>query len=132
DPIEQRGVAGKAHAAECAEELLHAVWDEDRAERDAQDRFGIFVDRAVNVAERGNVVMRFCFGHRHAPSMVLFLACAFTGRWWAKAAALDESLEDKLIGGGGRCKEPCDRARRALPGCHSGIATGATPCGRTH
>src|SRR5262252_7944103 len=76
DSIEQRGVAGKAHAAECAEQLLHAVWNEDRAERDAQDRLGIFVDRAVNIAERGNVVMRCCFGHRHAPSMMLSLACA--------------------------------------------------------
>src|SRR5262245_54449614 len=92
DPIEQRGVAGKAHAAECSKQLLHAVRDEDRAERDAQDRFGILVDRAVNVAECGNVVTRCCFGHRRAPSMVLFLACAFTGCRWTKAAALDDSL----------------------------------------
>src|SRR5262245_47840539 len=92
DPIEQRGVAGKAHAAECSEQLLHAVRNEDRAERDAQDRFGILVDRAVNVAECGNVVTRCCFGHRRAPSMVLFLACAFTGCRWTKAAALDDSL----------------------------------------
>src|SRR5260370_13255032 len=87
DPIEQRGVAGKPHAAECAEQLLQAVRNEDRPEHDSQDRFGIFVDRAVNVAERGNVVMRCCFGHHRAPSMVLSLACAFTGYRWAKAAA---------------------------------------------
>jgi len=47
--------------------------------------------------------------------MVLFLACAFTGYRWAKAAALDDSLEDELIGAGGRCKEPCGGARRRLP-----------------
>src|SRR5258708_496756 len=92
-----------------------AARNEDRAERDAQDRFGIFVDRAVNIAERGNVVMRCCFGHHRAPSMVLSLACAFTGDRWAKAAALDDSLEDELIGDGGRCKEPCGGTRRKLP-----------------
>jgi hypothetical protein len=42
--------------------------------------------------------------------MVLSLACAFTGYRWAKAAALDDSLEDELIGAGGRCKEPCGGA----------------------
>jgi hypothetical protein len=45
--------------------------------------------------------------------MVLSLAAAFTGCRWAKAAALDESLEDKLIGGGARCKEPYGGARSA-------------------
>src|SRR5262249_61163987 len=67
----------------------------------------------------------------HAPSMVLSLACAFTGYRWTKLCLL-VTLEDKLIGGGGRCKEPCDGARRALAGCHSGIWAGATPCSRPH
>jgi hypothetical protein len=46
--------------------------------------------------------------------MVLSLACAFTGYRWAKAAALDDSLEDELIGDGGRCKEPCGGTRLRL------------------
>src|SRR5262245_45207472 len=131
EPVEQRAVAGKAHAAECSEQLLHAMGNEDRAERDPQDRLRVFPDGVVYLAEGGNVVMRCCFGDRHAPSMVLSLACAFTRYRWTKLCLL-VTLEDKLIGGGGRCKEPCDGARRALAGCHSGIATGATPCSRTH
>src|SRR6266487_6543725 len=115
DPIEQRGVASKAHAAECAEQLLHAMRNEDRAERDAQDRFGIFVHRAVNAAERGNVVMRCCFGHRRAPLDGAFPRLRLHRiYWWAKAAPLDDALEDELIGGGGRCKEPCGGARHTF------------------
>src|SRR5262245_65058708 len=57
DPIEQRGVAGKAHAAECSKQLLQAMRDEDRAERYAQYRLRIFAHGVVDLAERGNVVM---------------------------------------------------------------------------
>ena len=36
--FEQCGIGGEAHAAECAEQLLHPVRNEYAAERDPQDR----------------------------------------------------------------------------------------------
>jgi hypothetical protein len=57
DAVEQRGVSGKAHAAEGSEQFLHPMRNEDAAERDPQDRFGILVHGAVDVTERGNVVV---------------------------------------------------------------------------
>src|SRR5215831_14805111 len=86
DPIEQRGVAGKAHAAECSEQLLQTMRDEDPAERDPQDRLRIFAHGVVDIAERGNVAMWCCFGHWCAPRCALSLACAFTGCRWAKVS----------------------------------------------
>jgi hypothetical protein len=56
DAIKERGVPGKAHAAERSKQLLHAMRNEDSAERDAQDGFGILVHCAVNVTERRNVM----------------------------------------------------------------------------
>src|SRR5262249_33321208 len=68
EAVEQRGVARQAHAAERSEQLLHAVRDENCAERYAQDRLGILFHRVVNAAERGNVVTRCCFSHYCDPS----------------------------------------------------------------
>src|SRR6478672_9923389 len=70
DAIEQRGIARKAHAAERSEQLLHAMRDENPAERYAQDRFGIPLHRAVNATERGNVMARYCFSQVATPRRV--------------------------------------------------------------
>src|SRR5262245_25158544 len=55
--VEQLGVAGKPHAAECSEQLLQAMVDKDPAERDPQDRLRVFADGVVDLPERRNVAM---------------------------------------------------------------------------
>src|SRR5262245_20475849 len=89
EPVEQRGVAGKPHAAECSEQLLQAMGNEDRTERDPQDRLRIFAHGVVDLAERGNVVsdVASVIG---VPLDVLSLASAFTGYRWRKPRLLME------------------------------------------
>src|SRR5262245_14335606 len=69
--------------------------DEDRAERDPQDRLRIFAHGVVDLAERGNVVMWCCFGHRCAPRLC-FLACVLTGTSGRKLRLLMERWKMSL------------------------------------
>src|SRR5262245_14779629 len=115
EPVEQRGVAGKAHAAECSEQLLQTMRDEDPTERDPQDRLRIFAYGAVNLAERGNIVMWCCFGHRCAPRLC-FLAFVLTGTGGRKMRYLMERWRISLSIAAVGAKSPATIAPVATAG----------------
>src|ERR1043166_6296391 len=63
DVFEDGGKAREAGAAEPAEQLLASMWNEDRAETDAQRRLRTGREAMVDAAERGKVEARRRIGH---------------------------------------------------------------------